>query len=130
MDESNRRGRVIAGRIVSGLAALFLLFDGVAKLFKPAAVLEAMAQLGYPDSSTIGIGLALIVSTLLYAIPRTAILGAVLVTGYLGGAVATHVRASGTAFEIVFPVIFGVLVWGGLWLRHPGLRKLLPLDAS
>jgi hypothetical protein len=122
--------RLWASRIMGGLPALFLLVDGSMKLFKPAVVVEASAQLGYPESTLIGIGLALLASTLLYLLPRTAILGAVLLTGYLGGAVATHVRVGGPAFTIVFPVIFGSLLWGSLWLRESRLQKLLPLRAN
>jgi formate-dependent nitrite reductase membrane component NrfD len=115
------------GRVLSALAILFLLFDGVMKLFKPALVVEATTRLGYPESSIIPIGVVLLVSTMLYAIPRTAVLGAILLTGYLGGAVATHVRVSGSLFEILFPVIMGVFVWGGLYLRDARLRRLIPL---
>jgi DoxX-like family len=121
--------RLWASRIMSGLAALFLLLDGGMKLFKPPVVVEATVQLGYPESVIVGIGVVLLISTILYLIPRTAILGAILLTGYLGGAVATHVRVSAVLFNIVFPVIFGALLWGGLWLRDRRVRKLLPLRA-
>jgi hypothetical protein len=121
------RKRVWVGRILSWLAALFLLFDGVTKLFKPAFVVEATVQLGYPERVIVGIGVVLVLCTVLYLIPRTAVLGAILVTGYLGGAVATHVRAERSWFEIVFPIIFGVLVWAGLVLRDERLRALIPL---
>jgi len=121
--------RLWGSRIVSGLPALFLLVDGGMKLFKPAVVVEATKQLGYPESSIVGIGLVLLASTLFYLVPRTAILGAVLLTGYLGGAVATHVRVSANWLNIVFPVFFGALLWGGLWLRERRLRELLPLRA-
>lgn len=116
-----------AGHIVSALSILFLLMDGVMKLVKPAFVVEATVKLGYPESVILGLGFVLTLSTVLYAIPRTSVFGAILLTGYLGGAVATHVRVGGTLFEILFPVIFGVLVWGGLYLRDNRLRALLPL---
>lgn len=119
--------RLWAGRIISGFAALFMLFDGVTKLFKPAFVVEATVRLGYPESTIVGMGLALVVSTLIYAVPRTSVLGAILLTGYLGGAVATNVRATAGWFNVLFPVVFGVLVWGGLWLRDRRLENLLPL---
>jgi hypothetical protein len=119
--------RVWVGRILSWLAALVLLFDGVTKLFKPAFVVEATVRLGYPERVIVGIGVVLLLCTVLYLIPRTAVLGAILVTGYLGGAVATHVRAERSWFEIVFPIIFGVLVWAGLVLRDERLRALIPL---
>jgi len=116
-----------AGWIFSALPALFLLFDGGMKLFKPEFVVKATVQLGYPESVIVPLGILLTVCTVLYLIPRTAVLGAILLTGYLGGAVATHVRVSAGLFEIVFPVIFGALLWGGLFLRDPQLRKLIPL---
>ena len=116
-----------AGRIVSALPILFLLMDGIMKLVKPAFVVEATVKLGYPESIILGLGVVLTLSTILYAIPQTSVFGAILLTGYLGGAVATHVRVEGTLFEILFPVIFGVLVWGGLYLRDDRLRALIPL---
>ncbi len=115
------------GRIMSGLPALFLLMDGGMKLFKPAVVVEATKQLGYPESSIVGIGLALLASTVIFLVPRTAILGAILLTGYLGGAVATHVRVGANLFNILFPVVFAALLWGGLWLRDCRLREMIPL---
>ena len=116
-----------AGRILSALAALFLLADGVAKLFKPAPVVEGTIQLGYPESVIVGLGIVLTACTILYLIPRTSVLGAILLTGYLGGAVATHVRVGGPLFNVIFPVVFGALVWGGLFLRDTRLRALIPL---
>jgi hypothetical protein len=120
-----------AGRIISALPVLFLLLDAVMKLIKPAPVVDATKELGYQESVIVGLGITLLVCTILYAIPRTSVLGAILVTGYLGGAVATHVRVHGAArgslFEILFPGIVGVLVWGGLYLRDKRLRALLPL---
>lgn len=115
------------GRILSALAALFLLVDGVAKLFKPAPVVEGTVQLGYPESVIVGLGIVLTACTILYLIPRTSVLGAILLTGYLGGAVATHVRVGGPLFNVIFPVVFGALVWGGLFLRDTRLRALIPL---
>jgi hypothetical protein len=115
------------GRILSGLVGLFLLADGVAKLFKPAAVVQGTVQLGYPESSIVGIGIVLLVCTALYLIPRTSILGAILLTGYLGGATATHVRVGGPLFNILFSVLFGVVVWAGIYLREERLRALVPL---
>jgi hypothetical protein len=116
-----------AGRVVSALAALFLLADGVGKLVKPAPVVEATVKLGYPESVILGLGIVLTLSTVLYALPRTAILGAILLTGYLGGAVATHVRVGAGTFPVLFPVLIGALIWGGLVLRDGRLRALIPL---
>jgi len=119
--------RLWASRIMSGLPALFLLVDGGMKLFKPPVVVEATVQLGYPESAIVGIGVVLLICTILYLIPRTAILGAILLTGYLGGAVATQVRVSAVLFNIIFPVVVGALLWGGLWLRDRELHDLLPV---
>jgi hypothetical protein len=113
------------GRVLSGLASAFLLFDGVAKLFKPAPVVEAMTRLGYPDSAIVGVGVVLLVSTIVYLIPRTAVIGALLLTGYLGGAVTTNLRVSGPLFTIIFPVFFGALLWTGLSLRDKRVGSLL-----
>jgi hypothetical protein len=115
------------GRILNVLSALFLLFDGAMKLVKPAPVVEATSRLGFPQSALTGIGLVLVVCTILYLIPRTAVLGAILLTGYLGGAVATQVRAGSNAFETLFPAIFSALVWSGLFLQDVRLRALAPL---
>src|SRR5439155_4412757 len=106
-----------AGWIISALLVLFLLFDGAMKLVKLDFVVKATVDLGYPESVILPLGIVLLTCTIVYAIPRTSVLGAILPTGYLGGAVATHVRHGDPIFEVTFPVIFGVLVWGGLWLR-------------
>ena len=116
-----------AGRILSALPALFLLGDGVGKLIKPAPVVEATVRLGYSESVIVPLGIVLLVCTVVYLIPRTAVLGAILLTGYLGGAVATHVRTGDSLFSIFFPVILGVLLWGGIFLRDDRLRALIPL---
>ena len=115
-----------AGRIVSWLPAAFLLVDGVAKLFKPAAVVEATVKLGYPESVITPLGILLIACTVLYLIPRTAVVGAILLTGYLGGAVATHVRVDEGVFPVAFAFTFGALLWLGLYLREARLRELVP----
>ena len=117
---------VWTARIVTWLPALFLLVDGVAKLFKPLPVVEGTVKLGYAESTIVPIGILLIVCTVVYLIPRTSVLGAILLTGYLGGAVATHVRAADGAFGVVFAVVFGALVWLGLYLRDARVRELLP----
>src|SRR5947209_2366711 len=117
-----------AGRIMSALPSLFLLVDGVMKLVKPAPVIEATVRLGYPESVILGLGIVLLSCLALYVIPRTAVLGAILLTGYLGGAVASHVRAGDDLFAILFPVVFGALLWGGLYLRDARLRAILPLQ--
>jgi DoxX-like protein len=115
-----------AGRVLSILPALFLLMDAGMKLFKLPAAVTATLQLGYPESAIVPIGVILLASTLLYLVPRTAILGAILLTGYLGGAVASKVRVQAGWFDLLFPVLLGALVWGGLWLRDSRLRELVP----
>lgn len=116
-----------AGYLVGILPALFLLLDAAMKLIKPAPVVEATLELGYPESSIFGIGAVLLISTILYSIPRTTVLGAILLTGYLGGAAATHVRVGGGLFPILFPVIIGALLWGGLYVRDERIRTLISL---
>ena len=113
------------GRILSGLTVLFLVFDSVVKLVQSHWALEATAKLGYSEHVVLPLGIVLLASTILYALPHTATLGAILLTGYLGGATATHVRV-GQPF--LFPIIFGVLLWLGLWLRRyggVGARKIV-----
>ena len=121
------KGMLWAGRVLTGLMALLFIFDGVAHLMKPAPVVEAFARLGYPLSASVGIGVLALICTALYVTPRTSILGAILLTGYLGGAVSTHVRAGSTLFETIFPVILGVLVWSGIFVRDAQLVKLIPV---
>ena len=116
--------RLWTGRILSTLPVLLLLMSGVMKVLRPAPLLEQFTLLGYPESIALGLGLVELVCTLLYVNPGTSVLGAVLLTGYLGGATATHVRVS-DAF--LAPVIMGVMVWAGLFLRDERLRALLPL---
>jgi hypothetical protein len=88
---------------------------------------QGTIELGYPESVIVGLGVVLLVSVFLYALPRTAVLGAILLTGYLGGAVATHVRVGNPLFShSLFPVYFGILIWGGLALRDERIRNLLP----
>jgi hypothetical protein len=115
----------LTGWILSGIVGAFFLLDGGAKLFKPVAIVKATVQLGYPESTIVGVGLVLVVSTILYLLPRTAIFGAILLTAYLGGAVATNVRVSAPLFNIVFPVIFGCFAWTGLYFRDGRLKFLL-----
>lgn len=122
------KGALWAARIISGLVALFLLMDGAMKLVKPAFVVDETMRLGYPERVIVPLGVVLIVCTILYLIPKTAVLGAILLTGYLGGAVATHVRAGEPVFSVVFAIVFGVLVWLGLYLRNPTLRLLIPFS--
>jgi hypothetical protein len=111
-------GRRWTGLALSGVAVMFLLFDSVGKLLKVAPVVEGTAQLGYPESTIVPIGVILLICVVTYIVPRTAILGAVLLTGYMGGAIATHVRVGSPLLtHVLFPVYVSVLVWLGLYLR-------------
>jgi DoxX-like protein len=115
--------KVWTARIVGGLITLFFLVDGVGKVLRLAPYVEGTAKVGYSPDVLVPLGLVLLACTVLYVIPRTAVLGAILLTGYLGGATATHVRL-GQPF--IVPVLFGVLVWGCLYLRDERIRSLLP----
>ena len=114
------------GRVLSGVTGVFMLTSGINLAFvRSADVLKGFAQFGYPDYTILLIGIAALVGSVLYLVPRTAVLGAIVLTGYLGGAVATHVRVSDPTF--VAPLIVGILIWVGLFLRDERLRALLPL---
>lgn len=131
-DQHPRKSQLIAGRILSGLVILFLLFDAGLKLVAPeVAIKYTPADLGWPlDVPTMTmLAVLLLIPTLLYIWPRTAILGAILITGYLGGAIATQVRINSPLFShILFGVYLGLMLWGGLWLRDPRVRALIPLS--
>ena len=117
------------GRVLSGLVILFLLFDGAIKLVPWPVVTETMDRIGYGSSETLArsLGIITIVRTVLYAIPPTSILGAILLTGYLGGAMASHLRIGSPLFShILFGFYLGLMVWGGLWLRDKSLRASIP----
>jgi hypothetical protein len=113
-----------AGWIASAIPVAVLLMSGVMKLVKPEPVVEGFAKLGWPDDLALNLAIVEVGCTVIYVFPRTAFLGAILLTGYLGGAVATHVRIGDQLFG---PIILGVLVWGGLWLRDVRVRGLVPL---
>jgi hypothetical protein len=113
-----------AGRIASAIPVLMLLMSGVMKLAKPATVIEGIVRFGYPETVVLWLGIVEIACTVVYLIPRTSVLGAILLTGYLGGATATHVRINDAFF---IPVLLGMLVWAGLFLRDQRLRALIPL---
>lgn len=125
------RGALITSWIITGLLAAFMLLDAAMKFVQPKAVADAFVRTGWPLHLSVTLGVLLLVSTILWLIPRTAILGAILLTGYLGGAVATNLRLGNPLFSnTLFPVYFGVLIWGALWLRDPALRAFLPLRSS
>jgi hypothetical protein len=125
---SGVNARLWTGRVVTGLVTLFLGFDLAIKLLQLPVALRGTQELGYPTSVVFGLGLVLLGCLVLHLIPRTSLLGAVLLTGYLGGAVATHVRVGNPLFShVLFPVYVGVLIWGGLCLRDDRVRALLGL---
>lgn len=131
MTNTISKGRLWTGRIMSGIAILFMLFDSIFKFIKPAPVVEGTVVLGYAEHHIVVIGALGLVSTILYIIPRTAVLGAVLLTGYFGGAIATHFRLDNPLFShVLFPVYIAVLIWGGLWLRDGRVSRLIPLQAQ
>jgi hypothetical protein len=118
--------RRVTGLVIAGLAVLFLTFDGVTKLIQIKPVTEAMAQLGFAPGVAPVIGAVLLACVALYVVPRTSIVGAVLITGFLGGAVAINVRAGNPLFShVLFPVYVGIMVWGGLYLRDPRVRAII-----
>lgn len=115
------------GRIISGIVVLFMTFDGVTKIMKVRQVIEATIRIGFPVSTVAGVGITLLICVALYVIPATSVLGAILLTGYLGGATAANVRAGSPVFNTVFPIAFGILTWLGLYLRERRLHALVPL---
>jgi hypothetical protein len=128
---STSAARLWTGRVLSWLVAAFLLLDATMKLAKPAPVAEAFVRTGWPLALSIPLGVILLTSTVLYLIPRTAVLGAILLTGYLGGAVAANLRLEEPLFtHTLFPVYFGLVIWVSLWLRDQRIRELVPLRNS
>ena len=123
----NRRA-VIIGRALSTVGAAFLLFDAVGKLLRVQPVIDGTAQLGYPTDVIFGLGLTLFLCVIAYIVPVTSVFGALLLTGYLGGAVATHVRVGNPLFtHMLFPLYVAAVLWGGLLLRDQRLRAFLPM---
>lgn len=123
------RAQRVAGMILSGLVIAFLVFDGVIKLVPLSVVTETMARLGYSADPALArlLGVITLGCAILYAIPRTSVLGAILLTGLLGGAIATHLRAGSPIFShLLFGVYLGVIAWGGLYLRYEAVRKMIP----
>ncbi|SRR5579863_5958077 len=119
------KGMLWTGRIISAIPMLLMLFSAVLKLIKAAPVVQGFPKYGYPESQIVMIGVLELISCIVYLIPRTAILGAILMTGYLGGATATNVRVGDPSY--IMTVILGVMVWGGLYFRDPRVRALIPL---
>jgi len=116
-----------AGRAISGLVVLFMIFDGVTKVMKVPQVIDATIRIGFPVSTVVGVGITLLICVALYVIPPTSVLGAILLTAYFGGATAANIRAGSPLFNTAFSVSFGILTWLGLYLRERRLQALVPL---
>src|SRR5579862_2666517 len=131
-DQSQPTSRVWlwTGRTITGLVIAFMLFDTAMHLLKPAPVVDAFKQLGLPISLSVPLGIISLICVAFYALPATNVLGAILLTGYLGGAVATNMWVRHPLFETIFPVLVGVFVWAGVYLRDERLRVLLPWKSS
>src|SRR5215831_5154396 len=130
-NSASSRGAFWTGRVLSGLVVAFLLVDAGMKLMNLPIVAKSGEELGWHGNSAVPLGIILLTCTVLYIIPRTSIFGAVLLTGYLCGAVATHVRIDNPLFtHVLFGVYLGVMVWAGLWLRDPNLRNLFPFKRT
>lgn len=125
-----RRGALWTGRILTALITLFLLFDAYGKLTRPRQVIDGFAQLGFSAAWSVDIGIILLAFTILYAVPRTTVLGALFLTGYLGGAVAIQWRVANPLFETTFPILFAVLMWVGVFLRDARLWSVIPIRRS
>jgi len=127
IDEASK-GRLWAGRVLSGIAVLFLLFDATIHFLRPEPVVKGFAALGYPISVSVPLAIIEFVCVVLYLIPRSSIFGAVLLTGYLGGAIAAQLRVGAPLFStLLFPIYVALFLWGGLYLRDPLVRTVLPL---
>lgn len=121
------KGQLWAGRILSGISTLFMLFDATIHLLKPAAVVEGFAKLGFPTTVAVPLAAIEFFCIVLYLIPRTSVLGAILLTGYLGGAIATQLRVGAPLFStLLFPIYVALFLWGGLYLRDPLVRTIIP----
>jgi hypothetical protein len=122
------KGMLWAGRIMSGLVTLFMVFDAFGKFAKPAVVIEESAKVGITGNMLTILGATLLISSLLYAFKKTSVLGAILLTAYLGGAVAANVCFQKPMFNIIMAIGFGVLTWGGIYLRDQRIRDLMPVQ--
>jgi hypothetical protein len=129
--DTRAKRRRMTGYILTGLVSFFLTFDVVMKVLRLAPAVQGTTELGYPAGTVLWIGVIELVCLVLYLVPRTSVLGALMLTGYLGGAIATHVRVgSPLASHTLFPIYVALMVWGGLYLREARLRDLVPLRRS
>ena len=130
MSTTNSRAQLLTGRVLTGLAVAFLLLDSLMKVAQSKPSIEASTTLGYPVSTVFGIGLVELIALVLYVVPRTSFIGAVLLTAHLGGAIATHVRVGNPLFShVLFPTYVALFIWGGLYLRDSRLRAVWPIRA-
>ena len=127
--ETESKGMIWTGRVITTLVILFMLFDSITKVIKLPSVVAASAKVGIGANVLFGVGLTLLVSTIFYIIPRTSIFGAILISSYLGGAVCANVLVHSPVFNSAFAVLFGVLTWLGVYLREPRLRALVPFKS-
>jgi hypothetical protein len=128
LEANESKGKLWTARIFSGIAVLFLLFDSTIHILKPAPVVEGFAKLGFPISTSVTLGVIELACVVLYVIPRTSVFGAILLTGYLGGAIATQVRVGAPMFSTtLFPIYVALLIWGALYLRDDRVRALIPV---
>jgi len=128
MEPTISKGQLWTGRVLSAIVVLFMLFDGIMKFMKPKVVVDTTLQLGYAEHHIVTMGFLATLSAVLYAIPRTSVLGAIILTGYLGGAIATNFRLDLSLFSnVLFPVYMAIFAWGGLWLRNLKLREVFPI---
>lgn len=128
MEKPESKSKRWISYVMSGLVILFMLFDSIMKFVKPKEVIDGTLALGFAEHHLVTIGALGLISTLLYVFPKTSVLGAVLLTGYFGGTIATHLRLDNPLFtHTLFTVYFGILIWGGLWLRNEKLRALSPI---
>lgn len=129
MTETISKSRLWTARVMGGIVILFMLMDSIGKFIQPASVVEATLALDFAKHHILVIGILGLLSILLYAYPRTSVLGAILLTGYWGGAIATHVRLDNPLFtHILFPVYLAILAWGNIWLKDKRVRNLIPLS--
>ena len=128
IEGAESKGRLWTGRVLSGVAVLFLLFDSTIHILKPAVVTEGFTKLGYPVTVAVPLGLIELACVILYLIPRTSVLGAVLLTGYLGGAISAQLRVTAPLLStLLFPIYVALFLWGGLYLRDARVRALIPI---
>ncbi|MDN4072922.1 DoxX family protein [Fictibacillus terranigra] len=128
MKHSISKSRLWTARVMSGLVTLFMLFDGITKLLKLSVSVDGMVEMGFAEHHVITIGILALLSTILYALPQTSVLGAIILTGFFGGVIATHIRLDNPLFShTLFPVYLAVLTWGGIYLRDKRLQIIFPI---